>query len=85
MPGGKCTQYYGATVQEVDSVVISNTTPLCGKANPVTDQTCYLELINMHNFNKSGHYCYDIKSISATSLAIHQFDSNGDFVFKKME
>lgn len=77
----KCSQYYDNVLSEIDTVIISNTSPQCGIIVDVDEHTNYLQLKN--TADTSDKQCYLINGITNSTLSISVVDEGGTLVFTK--
>jgi hypothetical protein len=75
----KCYQYYGGTLVETNSYLISNTSPQCGKVVPVDNYTNYLKLID--DQSSTNVNCYEINGITSQNLSLRPVNNGKILIF----
>lgn len=71
--------YYGSTLIETTSYVISNSTPFCGQAVPVNTHTRYLKLTD--DQRATDITCYEINGITNVNLSLRPIDNGKILMF----
>ena len=79
--GSTCTWLYNGQPTVTYHFTLSNTSPQCGETVPVTTEMNYLKLVNANNSEEQ--YCYEIYSLSETTLTLRPVDKSGFLVFNR--
>jgi ABC-type enterochelin transport system permease subunit len=79
--GSTCTWLYTGQPSVTYHFTLSNTSPQCGERVPVTTEMNYLKLVNANNSEEQ--YCYEIYSLSETTLTLRPVDKSGFLVFNR--
>lgn len=79
--GTTCTWLYTGQSPTTFSFTLSNTSPQCGEVVPIGNELIYLKLVNLNNSNDI--LCYEIYSLSATTLTLRPIDKSGFLIFNR--
>lgn len=79
--GNTCTWIYSGQPSTTYSFKLSNSSPQCGEVVPVTTVSNYLKLVNVNN--NSDAICYEVYSLSETTLTLRPIDQSGFLVFNR--
>lgn len=79
--GNTCTWIYSGQPTSTYSFTLSNSSPQCGEVVPVTTASNYLKLVNVNN--NSDTMCYEVYSLSETTLTLRPIDKSGFLVFNR--
>lgn len=79
--GNTCTWIYSGQPNTTYSFSLSNTSPQCGEVVPVTSELNYLRLVNSSNSNET--LCYEIYSLTETTLTLRPIEKSGFLIFNR--
>ncbi len=79
--GNTCAWIYSGQPTTTYSFTLSNSSPQCGEVVPVTTASNYLKLVNVNN--NSDTMCYEVYSLSETTLTLRPIDKSGFLVFNR--
>ena len=79
--GNTCSWVYSGQPTTTYSFTLSNSSPQCGEVVPVTTASNYLKLVNVNN--NSDTMCYEVYSLSETTLTLRPIDKSGFLVFNR--
>ncbi len=79
--GNTCTWIYSGQSNTTYSFSLSNTSPQCGEVVPVTSELNYLRLVNSSNSNET--LCYEIYSLTETTLTLRPIEKSGFLIFNR--
>lgn len=79
--GNTCSWVYSGQPTTTYSFTLSNSSPQCGEVVPVTTESNYLKLVNVNN--NSDTMCYEVYSLSETTLTLRPIDKSGFLVFNR--
>jgi hypothetical protein len=79
--GNTCAWIYSGQPTTTYSFTLSNSSPQCGEVVPVTTASNYLKLVNVNN--NSDTMCYEVYSLSETTLTLRPIDKSGFMIFNR--
>lgn len=79
--GNTCAWIYSGQPTTTYSFTLSNSSPQCGEVVPVTTESNYLKLVNVNN--NSDTMCYEVYSLSETTLTLRPIEKSGFLIFNR--
>ncbi|MCZ8089720.1 hypothetical protein [Flavobacterium sp.] len=79
--GNTCTWTYTNEPSQTFNFTLSNSSPQCGESVLVNNQTKYLHLVSA--IDSSDEICYEIYSLTNTTLTLRVIDSSGFLIFNR--
>lgn len=74
-----CTWFYENIPTDVYIYTLSNSSPQCNQEIFVSENSKFLKLVNVNNSEEQ--ICYEIYSLSETTLTLRELDKSGFLVF----